>query len=170
MIGLGLLVSGAATILPALAFDWGQTLKQAMPEADKFTQITDHSRCKSKKLTQAIFPAYSNGKQIGVVFYAAPSGYGGNIHTLTVLDMQGTIMRVSVFSHNETPAYVGALNDGSYLRQFSGITLSDKLTFLIGARPAKRGDIQAITGATETSQPIAVAVSEARKLFVELYR
>lgn len=154
----------------AQAVDFAGLLRKVVPDADRFSQMAQTAGYKAKSLTQGIFPAYSGDEQVGVVFYATPNGYFGRLHTLTSLDMQGSIRKVSVFAHTETPAYVGALNDGSYLRQFEGVTLSDKLSFLIGKRPAVKGEIAAMTGATDTSKPIALAVSEARKLFVEIYR
>lgn len=162
-------VAAATTAVMAQSVDWGALLKQTVPGADKFTQVTDLSKYKSRDQTKAIFPAYKSGAQIGVVFYSAPYGYKSNIHTLVAMDMKGTITRVNVFNHEETPAYVVPLDDGSYLRQFQGITLTDRLSFIIGGRTSKRGDIQAITNGTSTSKPIALSVSEARKLFVEIY-
>lgn len=159
----------AATAVMAQSVDWATLLKQTVPGADKFTQVTDLGKYKSRDQTKAIFPAYKNGNQIGVVFYSAPYGYKSNLHTLVAMDMKGTITRVNVFNHEETPAYVVPLDDGSYLRQFEGITMADRLSFIIGGRASKRGDIQAITNGTSTSKPIAVSVSEARKLFVEIY-
>lgn len=163
MIGIGV------TAVSAQSIDWQKLLKQTMPEAERFSQISDISGYKARSLTKAIFTAYRGSNQVGVVFYAAPNGYSGSIHTLVALDMNGTIRKVNVFSHTETPAYVGPLNNGSYQRQFEGIALSDKMTFLIGTRASRRGEVQSITGSTETSKPIAVAVSEARKLFAEIY-
>lgn len=154
----------------AQAADWQTLLKQTMPEADKFTQVGNLTGYKSTSLTKAAFPAYKGDAQTGIIFYSAPQGYSGNIQTLVALDMNGAIRKVNVFGHTETPAYVGPLNDGNYQRQFEGITLSDKMVFLIGTRATRRGEIQAITGSTDTSKPIAIAVSEARKLFAEIYR
>lgn len=150
--------------------DFSALLRRLVPEADRFTQVAQTVGYRSQSMTLAVFPAYKGAAQIGVVFYAAPNGYSGRIHTLTHLDMEGTVRRVSVFSHTETPSYVVPLQDGRYLRQFEGVSLLDKLALLIGKKPEARGDIQAITGATDTSKPIAMAVSEARKLFVEMYR
>lgn len=155
--------------LSAQQVDFSSLLRKLVPEADRFSQVSQTVSYKAQSLTLAIFPAYRGKDQIGVVFYSAPKGYAGKLYTLTSLDMQGTVRRVSVFSHSETPAYVGALNDGRYLRQFEGVTLADRLSFLIGRKAESRGEIQAITGATDTSKPIALAVSEARKLFVEIY-
>lgn len=160
----------SAGIVSAQTVDWQTLLKQTVPEADKFTQIADLSGYKSRNLTKLAFPAYKAGAQIGIIFYSAPQGYSSNIHTLVAIDLNGTIRKVNIFNHGETPAYTGAIDDGSYQRQFEGITLADKLVFLIGTKPAKRGEVQAITGSTETSKPIAFAVSEARKLFAEIYR
>lgn len=150
--------------------DWPTLLKQTLATADKFTQVSNLTEYKSKNLTLAAFPAYQNDKQIGVIFYAAPKGYGGSIHMLTAVDMNGTIVKVNIFSHTETPAYVVPVDNGIYQKQFEGITLADKMSFLIGKTPTIRGEVMAITGSTETSKPIAVAVSEARKLFVEIYK
>lgn len=151
------------------AIDWNAVLKQTIPAAERFTQLNNLSSYKSKDLTRAAFPAYQGQTQIGVVFYAAPYGYQSNIHTLTALDMSGTVIRTNVISHAETPSYVVPLDNGSYLRQFEGVTLADRMTFLVGSRASKRGDIQSFTDGTKTAKAIAVAVSEARKLFVEIY-
>lgn len=161
------LIIGVAS---AETVNWQSLLKQTMPDGDKFNQISDLSKYKSTSQTKAAFPAFKGGNQIGVVYYSAPKGYSGNIQTLVALDMKGTILKVNIFSQSETPAYTGALSDGSYQRQFEGITLADKMVFLVGTRPSKRGEVATITGATETSKPIALSVSEARKLFNEMYR
>ena len=173
-ISIGLLAAVLLALLagPAFAqgFDFSRLLAQTMPEADRFSQLAQTVGYKAQSLTQAIFPAYRGSEQIGVVFYAAPPGYSGRLHTLVALDMQGTVRMVNVFSHTETPAYVAALNNGSYQRQFEGVSLLHKLALLIGHRAEQKGDIVAISGATDTSKPIAIAVSEARKLFVEIYK
>ncbi len=136
---------------------------------EKFTQVSNLATYKAKGEIRAAFPAYRNDAQMGIVYYSTPMGYGGIIHTLIALDMKGTITKVEIIGHSETPAYVGNITDGSYQRQFEGITISDKMVFLIGIRPAKRGEVMSITGSTATAKPIAIAVSEARKLFVEMY-
>jgi electron transport complex protein RnfG len=158
-----------ATGLAAFAgsVDWPRLLGELLPEANRFSQLS--GSYKAQSLTLAIFPAYRGEEQIGVIFYAAPEGYSGKLHTLVAVDMQGSVKRVKVFSHTETPSWVVPLDDGSFLRQFEGVSLLDKMALLIGARPGRKGEIAAITGSTITSKPIAIAVSEARKLFVEIY-
>ena len=167
---LAVLLAVAAVPVFAQGIDFARLLSQVVPEADRFSQLAQTVVYNSQNLTRAIFPAYRGGEQIGVVFYSAPKGYSGLLHTMVSLDMEGTIRQVRVFSHTETPAYVVPLNDGSFLRQFDGITLLHKLALLIGQRSSQKGEIAAMTGATDTSKPIAIAVSEARKLFVEIYR
>ncbi len=173
-ISVGFLVAALLAALVgqvyAQGFDLVGLLKQTVPEADRFSQLAQNAGYKSQSLTQAIFPAYRGNEQIAVVFYAAPEGYSGKLHTLTVLDMEGTVRKVRIFSHTETPAWVVPLDNGSFQRQFEGVTLLHKLALLIGSRPQQKGDIAAISGSTITSKPIAIAVSEARKLFVEIYK
>ena len=153
----------------AQGVDFPTLLRRIVPEADRFSQVAQTVSYVARKETQAIFPAYRRDEQIGVVFYATPKGYSGRIHMLTALDMEGTVKKVSVFSHTESTAYVVPLTDGSFLRQFEGVSLLDRLALLVGKRPSARGEIVAISGATDTSKPIALVVSEARKLFAEMY-
>lgn len=162
-------ISVIPTSLSAQQIDFTTLLRKVVPNADRFSQLSQQVSYSAQKLTQAIFPAYRGNEQVAAVFYSTPNGYNGKLYTLTVIDMKGVVQKVSVFSHTETPAYVTALNDGRFLRQFDGISLLDKMAFLIGKPAQNKGDIVAITGATDTSKPIALAVSEARKLFVEIY-
>ncbi len=124
---------------------------------------------KQTKTVQAVYNAYNGDKQVGVIVRTAGEGYSGLIHQLVALDMDGTIMKVNVFSHTETPSYVVPINNGSFQRQFEGITLKDKMSLLVGQKATKRGDIQAITDGTSSSKPIAIGVSEARKVFASVY-
>lgn len=169
IIAIMLVISIFPTPLSAQQIDFTALLRKVVPNADRFSQLSQQVSYSSQKLTQAIFPAYRGSDQVAAVFYSTPNGYSGKLYTLTVLDMKGVVQKVSVFSHTETPAYVTALNDGRFLRQFDGISLLDKMAFLIGKTAQTKGDIVAISGATDTSKPIALAVSEARKLFVEIY-
>lgn len=164
-----LAVLALPTALSAQQIDFTTLLRKVVPNADRFSQLSQQASYSAQKLTQAIFPAYRGNEQVAAVFYSTPAGYNGKLYTLTVIDMKGTIQRVSVFSHTETPAYVTALNDGRFLRQFEGVSLLDRMAFLIGRTAQTRGEIVAMSGATDTSKPIALAVSEARKLFVEIY-
>ena len=79
-----------------------------------------------------------------VVLRVAGSGYGGGFRLAVALDLNGTIKGVRVLDHAETPGFGDILNAPSaWLDSFS------------------TGDVDAVTGATITSQAVIEAVSRA---------
>jgi len=97
---------------------------------------------------------------IGAVFVTtdvAPQvkGYGGSIRIMAGMDTQGTLTGIRVLSHSETASYTGDLT--IFAEQFASKNISDPLE--LGS------DIDAITGATMTSQAMTEAVRKsARKI------
>lgn len=94
---------------------------------------------------------------LGVVFRSTevaevPRGYAGPLPLLVGLDREGTITGVRLLEHNETPSYVGAIEQGDFLRQFVGRSLGDPLRL--------DEDIDGVTRATVT----AAAVTEGVRL------
>lgn len=147
--------------------------KRAIPSVTKYTVNSTWGKQvpqdKPLSTVQAVYNLYEGAKQVGVTVATAGKGYSGMIYQHVVLDMKGTVVKVMVTEHRETPTYVSALADGSFLKQFVGITLADKMSLLIGKTPTKKGEIQAIAGATITSKPITIGTYEARKLFQYVY-
>jgi electron transport complex protein RnfG len=163
------LVLWAAT---AQALNFNASLKQSLPQADKFTRIEDINKYRTTdqplKTVKAVYIAYNGDKQIGAVVYVAPNGYKSEIHSLVAMDMKGTVLKTVVFLHHETAAFVGPLKKGSFQKQFDGVTLADKLS-LVFRQPTRRGEVQAITEASTTSEALALGVSEARHMFTAIY-
>ena len=77
-------------------------------------------------------------------------GYGGPIEMDLSLSAEGRISSLKVLRHHETPSYIAGLE--SFLGQFTGKTRDN--TLILGK------DIDAISGATITSQAITAAVKE----------
>ncbi|MDP2792039.1 MAG: FMN-binding protein [Rectinemataceae bacterium] len=107
------------------------------------------------------------GEEKGVVVHVLSEGYGGKIALLVAFDPSGRILRVPVIQHNETQCHVQGLTDGSFMAQFPGIGLLEKLRLLVG-KPrvaAASGDVEAMSGGTVSSRAIAEGVAEARIAF-----
>lgn len=89
-----------------------------------------------------------NGDRSGVAFItsAVPpdvSGYGGEIDVLVGMDMSGRITGVRILGHSESPDFMGRVIGAGLLQRFVGREHGDAFS-----------DIEAITGATLTSQAI----------------
>lgn len=93
------------------------------------------------------------GKPMGYAFRVTPKGYGGTIDMIVGIDLNGRVIGVKVLSMKETPGLGSRAAQPGFLSQFMGKTSGSQLK-------AKK-DIDAITGATITSQAVASGVREA---------
>ncbi|MDP2815417.1 MAG: FMN-binding protein [Rectinemataceae bacterium] len=104
----------------------------------------------------------SSGEKEGVVIHVITPGYGGDIALLVSFDMEGKLLRVPIIKHDETQCHVPGLKDGSFLGQFLGLGLTDKIRLMVGKSKEKVGDIDAMSGGTVTSRALADGIAEAR--------
>lgn len=90
------------------------------------------------------------GKQQGLVFKVASTGYGGPIVLLVGVDTEkGVLTGVRVLEHQETPGLGSNITEEAFLSQFPGKPLTDP--FAIGK------DVQAVSGATISSRAVVRA-------------
>lgn len=90
------------------------------------------------------------------------SGYGGSINLLVVAAPDGTVRRVSLLEHRETPAYVEGI--GAFLDSFRGRSLAAPFALRVGRNAAPPGQtVDALTGATVTSRAVVDALEATGK-------
>jgi len=94
-------------------------------------------------------------RKLGYAFRVYPKGYGGTIDMVVGIDLKGRVAGIKIISMNETPGLGMKASGSKFLRQFMGKTAKSPLK-------AKK-DIDAITGATITSQAVADGVKQALK-------
>lgn len=109
----------------------------------------------------------ANGELVGYNFTVAPKGYGGVIEIIAGVSKEGKLIAIKVISHTETPGLGAKASEEGFLSQFRekmvqslGVTKSDL---------AGDNEIQAISGATITSQAVALGVNDALAYFREHY-
>lgn len=126
--------------------------QQVLPEADIFEEIENG------------FKALDNSRGlIGYVFITQAKGYGGDISVMTGIDKNGKISGVSILSMDETPGLGANAKNESFTKQYS------KNTYQTGAALSKDGgNIDALTGATITSQAVTDAVNDALEYYKSL--
>lgn len=118
------------------------SLKAIIPEAERFTEENT-----------GFFIGYRGTIEAGTCQKVAAKGYAGNIDLLVGINNQGKVTGVKILKINETPGLGQNATEIKFLEQFIGKTRDDKLK--------AKEDIQAITGATITSQAVSDGVKKA---------
>jgi hypothetical protein len=139
--GLAVVISLIAAWIVGLNLaqaDLMPAVREAMPQAERF-----------EKVTADVYEAYAGEDLVGYVALGEASGYGGPLTTAVGVDPAGTIEKVVLADHRETPAWIREVREEEYLDSLSGKKYSE--TFQVGE------DLDGVTGATMSSRGIAQA-------------
>jgi len=130
--------------------DYEALLKQQMPDV-KLT------RSQASRDLPVVYRMEADGElSPDVVVMSEGVGYGGPLIAgikARRTDDGARLNEILVLAHKETPAYMERINRSNFFRQFAGKSVTDN--FIIG------DDIDAISGATVTSEGFSAAVREA---------
>ncbi|MFC1899018.1 FMN-binding protein [Chloroflexota bacterium] len=99
-----------------------------------------------------IYTIYSDGVIEGFAFLATGKGYGGKIDILVGLENENTIKGITIITQGETPGLGSRVTESSFTGGFAGITIDGV------ALKKDGGQVDALTGATISSQAVAEAV------------
>jgi electron transport complex protein RnfG len=125
------------------------SLSEILPAARSFSE--DQKTIDGNEVNY--FKGNADNKTAGVILSVSSKGYGGPIDMLVGVDASGKVSGVKIIKLSETPGLGLKASDAKYLSQYIGKTWG-------GEFKAKK-DIQAISGATITSQAVADGVSDA---------
>lgn len=117
---------------------------QVLPGSDTFTKVKG-------SFPEGVSEVYKADNASGYVIRSAANGYGGAVTFMIGMDKDGGITGINVFDHNETPGLGTKVDNPDYLSQYLGNT--DPYS------------VDAITGATRTSNALKNAVKQAQEAF-----
>lgn len=129
----------------------GTAGKEAMPEADGFTQLD--------QTAEGAVYMFRADNGAGILIQGETSGYDGPITFLIGFDAQGAITGIKVLSHTETPGLGGNIETKEFTDRFIGKTGD------VGVKTGDANEIDAITGATISSKAMCTGVNQARLAF-----
>lgn len=130
-----------------------------LPDADSFEQAASGENIYYKGIDK-------DGKTVGYTFTTSAKGYGGSVSVMTGIDSEnGSVSGVVILSQNETPGLGANAVKDTFTSRYKQ-PLDDNPFTVIKNGTAKQGEIEAITGATITSQAVTDAVNKA----VEIYK
>ena len=125
-----------------------------LPEGDSFTKYDG-------KLAENVIDCYIADNGTGMTVTAGYNGYGGLVEVMVGIDGEGNVTGVTVTNHSETPGLGTKAMTEEYLAQYDGISE------IGGGDIRNNTDIDAISGATITSNAVYCSVEAALEQFRE---
>jgi electron transport complex protein RnfG len=132
-----------------------EALRGALPGAEEFNAVQKAEE--ADPMIKDIQEALLDGKIYGYCLTVTPRGYGGTIELVTGITNDGKLEAIRILNHSETPGLGAKSVLPNFYEQF---TDSDKVT-VVKRAPEAPGEIQAISGATITSNAVAGGVNVA---------
>ena len=127
---------------------------QVLPEGDSFTAYEGG-------LVDGVIECYIADNKAGMAITSEYTGFGGAVKVMTGINADGEITGVTVTEHAETPGLGTKAMTVEYLAQYQGVGE------VVGGHINSDANIDAITGATITSNAVYCSVEEALKQFNE---
>lgn len=119
-----------------------------------------------------LYKYMKDGTLQGIGFVESKMGYGYNKSSTISLficvepDLE-TLKGIEVLDHSETPGLGGRITEESFKRQFIGKKVKPKILVVRGKKAEGVNEVDAITGATNTSRGIEEFLNDAMKEFWE---
>lgn len=123
-----------------------QSRKIVLPGADSFTE------------EDGCFIGTKGGAEAGYVFETESKGYGGTVQVMTGIDTEGNVTGVVILSHSETPGLGANADREDFRERYLQPAQSGGFT-VVKNRAASAGEVEALTGATITTQAVTDAVN-----------
>ena len=138
-----------------------EAMKTVMPDAADFSpvqidpDIQQIAEDQDAQISKAFIAKDENGNDIGACVITVTSGYDVGIETVTGVDSELTVTGVDIISMNETPGLGANADNEDFRSQYD-----DKI-YKISVVKSSPGDndIQAIAGATKTSNGVTKGVN-----------
>lgn len=103
-----------------------------------------------------------NGTPVGVAFKADGGGFQGNIGLMVGLETSYLKLRaIEVLEQLETPGLGDRIREEAFKDQFKGLEVKPRVEYIKYRKPEKPNQIQAITGATISSDAVVKNINRA---------
>lgn len=135
-----------------------EDLAMVMPEADAIEDMT--AEYEENENIPEIYKAVKGTEEVGYVYKTVVTGYSPELTTLVGIDNEGNIVAAKVTQHQESPGFGDGATKVEWISQFFDKSTAQPFEIVKNA-PSAEQEIQAISGATITSNAVAGAVNMA---------
>jgi electron transport complex protein RnfG len=115
--------------------------------------------------SEEVYVGKCGDEKVGYAIKVSPKGFGANIDMMVGIDKDGVISGISIINISETPGLGSKANDDKFLSQY--ISLSDNIKVIKSGTPSGN-EINAISGATVTSNAVTKGVNDALYIYKQL--
>ena len=148
---------------PLIQANREKELKEAifvvLPEAKDY-KILEKGIDKAKVIVYQGLDA--DGRSVGLAFIADGGGFQGNIRIMVGLSVDYLKLKgIKVIEQNETPGLGNRIKEPAFEGQFKGLEIKPKVEYIKYRKPEKPNQIQAITGATISSDAVVKNINNA---------
>ncbi|MEN8222964.1 MAG: RnfABCDGE type electron transport complex subunit G [Acidobacteriota bacterium] len=126
--------------------------------------IDDRMNIELEGITYTVFIGKKEDRLYAVAFESEGNGFGGKIGIMIGIDIEkSSISGIGILTHQETPGLGSRISEMSFTDRFKGKFLSDNFKV-----KKDSGDIDAISGATNSSRGVCSAVESGVELYSKL--
>lgn len=112
----------------------------------------------------------ADGKPVGISFIADGGGFQGNIRIMVGLSLDYLKLKgIKVLEQNETPGLGNRIKEPQFEGQFKDLEIKPKVEYIKYRKPEKPNQIQAITGATISSDAVVKNINNAVTKVLKLF-
>lgn len=130
-----------------------------LPEAKDY-KVVDRSKEKEKNVIYV--GVDESGSPVGVAFKADGGGFQGNIGVMVGLNLDYLRLKgIKILDQVETPGLGNRIAEPKFEDQFKGVEITPKVEYIKNRKPEKPNQIQAITGATISSDAVVKNINNA---------
>lgn len=144
--------------------------KNILPTADSFKAVDENKLNELKSKNQAVaevFEGYKGDSIVGYTFKTLPTGFSGPVEVMTGIDLDGKVTGVRIGNHQETPGLGANAALPEFHSQYENKSVDSEIE-VTKVDPTKENEIQAISGATITSDAVTDGVNIAINTFKEI--
>lgn len=137
-----------------------ESIFKVLPEAKDFKMFEKELGPKDK------FVIYlgldESRKPVGVAFKADGGGFQGNVGVMVGLSLDYLKLKnIEILDQLETPGLGDRIREAAFKDQFKGVEVQPKVEYIKYRKPEKPNQIQAITGATISSNAVVTNINNA---------
>ncbi len=148
---------------PRILYNKEQDLKAAifvvLPEAKDYIKLEKGEGEEKLTIYKGVGDA---GESVGVAFKADGVGFAGNIGLMVGLNMDYlTLSGIRVLEQLETPGLGNRILEPEFEGQFVGIDIKPRIEYIKNRKPEKPNQVQAITGATISTDAVIKNINNA---------
>lgn len=143
-----------------------EALEITLPSAKEFKTVNLDTD--SEGSIKEINVGTADSQLIGYNFTVSSKGYAGLIEMVVGINSDGQVAGIKILTHNETPGLGAQATDLTFLEQFKNRN-AQKLN-VVKVPTKEETEIQAISGATITTEAVTVGVNEALDFWKENFQ